>query len=164
MVRVAKPPKPPEPIRHDESVPGPAQAAQIALLVMKKVGCQTWKDVVEKASNTDLRTKVILSPEQQALIDEYADIIPYLSTSPLVTVVACPLCGRYGLQDRRSAGSRCIFTMRCPGKPVKGSSTPKAQTRTKAEPPDDSSGDVPDPAEADVAEAAPPAGADGLYD
>lgn len=122
--RAAKKPKPADPIRHDDRAPGPAQAAQIALQVMKKLGCQTWKGVVELAGTTDVRTRVFLSPEQQSIIDEYANVLPYLSTSPLVTVVACPVCGRYGLQDKRSPGTKCIFTARCEGKPVKASSAP----------------------------------------
>ena len=129
MVRAAKAPKPVEPIRHDDTAPAAAQAAQIALLVMKRVRCQTWKAVIDLAAETDIRTKVFLSTTQQALLDQYADILPYLSTSPLVTVVACPACGRFGLQDRRSPGAKCIFTTRCEGKLVKASSTPKPKPK-----------------------------------
>jgi hypothetical protein len=132
VARVSRKPKPAEPIRHDTFAPAPVQAAQIAILVIKKVKCQTWKAVIELSATTDIREHVVLSAEQQALIDEYRDVLPYLSTSPLVTVIACTACNHYGLQDKRAAGAKCIFTFRCEGKLVKASSA--APRRPKAMP------------------------------
>lgn len=138
-------PKVPEPLRHDVTAPEPVQAAQIALLVMKKTKCQTWKGVIEKSQEMDIREKVWLQPEQQDLIDRYAALLPFLSTSPLVTVVACPVCGSFGLHDKRPPGTKCIFTIRCEGKPVKASSVEvrRAPAATDSEGPVDVEQDLP---------------------
>jgi len=123
-------PKRPEPIRHNLTAPPVVQAAQIALIAMKKAKCANWKGMVELAAQINIREKVILTAEQQELIDRYANILPYLQTSPLVTVVACTGCGRFGFYDGRPAGAKCYFTLRCTGKLMKASAANERITDT----------------------------------
>lgn len=111
--------KPPAEVRQNRDLPEPVQAAQIALQVLKRAQCQSWSALVEKSVSADIRTIVILDQEQQDLIDRYDHLLPYLSLSPIVTVIACPVCKSYGLHDRKAAGTTCPFTLRCAGKPVK---------------------------------------------
>lgn len=110
-------------ITHSSDLPAVCQAAQIALLIMKKLKVSTWKDMVDKAAETDLREHVILTRDQQALIDEYAHVVPYLRAKPVTTIIACTGCGLYGIAGPASVGKRCPFRLHCEGQVVKAPAT-----------------------------------------
>ena len=110
-------------VRHRTDIPEAAQAAQIAMIVMRLLHVESWQQLVELSVTEDVRRTVYLTAIQQDLIDRFAHILPMLRMSPMVTVAACPVCGRYGLQDRRPVAKACWFTLRCPGSPVKAPAT-----------------------------------------
>jgi len=105
-------------IRHDPDAPPPCQAAQIAFTMMRRAKVSSWRQLLERLEESPTAAGLVwLTDEQQAIIDAYAHLLPYLSKSEAtVTVVACTGCGEYGLHDKRAASSRCYFTRGCDGK------------------------------------------------
>ena len=89
---------------------------------MKAAKVNTWSALVELASAKDVREVVVLTAEQQDILDRHQDLLPYLSVKPIVTVIACTVCGRFGFWDTRSSSKTCPFTLRCSGTIVKASS------------------------------------------
>lgn len=121
MARAAvKKVKPPKVIRHSPSAPAPVQAAQIAIIAMKAAKVAKWSDFTAKPL-AELRELVTLDFEQQNLLETYRHLLPHLQTSPLVTVTACPVCGRHGLAGSTTGTGRCFFTLRCAGNLVRAS-------------------------------------------
>lgn len=122
-------------VRHNPDAPDVCQAAQIATVIMKRLHVSNWEGVVERASTSDVREKVRLTAEQQELLDEHQNILPYLQTSPTVTVVCCTVCNRFGFQDKRNPGKSCPFTHRCAGELVKAKLTEEREPETTTESP-----------------------------
>lgn len=115
-------------VRHSADAPEVCQAAQIAMVIMKRLRVSNWEGVVERARVSDVREKVTLTAEQQELIDTHRNVLPYLQTSPTVTVVCCTVCGRFGFYDKRNPGKACLFTHRCPGVLVKAKSVEERES------------------------------------
>lgn len=120
-------------IRHDPSKPDVVQAAQIAMLVMKKLRVNQWRDVVELAATTDVRERVQLTPEQQSLLDANMNVLPHLMVKPITTVFACDTCGLYGLAGKGAVGKKCSLTLHCPGALHKASSAAPRAPKAEAE-------------------------------
>lgn len=131
--------KPPGPIRHNEQVPKPCQAAQIAVVMMKRLRVSTWQYLIrELADRPDAAALVALTPRQQELLREYDHLLPYLTATSGsgVTVVACPVCGEYALHGTKGQSSGCYLTLACPGKLVRASmSEQRARPETETAPP-----------------------------
>lgn len=125
-------PAPPKTFQHSVDAPEPCQAAQVAQLVMRRLKVGTWGQVVELATREDIRVLVRLTPEQQALLDRYSFILPFLRVKPTITVAACAACGRYGFTGPGSLPTRCYFTHRCDGKLVRARSTAAAAAKDAA--------------------------------
>jgi hypothetical protein len=134
--------KAPNLVTHDVTAPPVVQAAQVALVVMGLCKASTWAEVValfnDAGEPTGRAAAMALTPEQAALLDEHRAILPYLSRnakgiSVARTVYACPVCGRFGfLLGKRTAPTRCGFSVTCPGKPVKARSTQQPKTSPQA--------------------------------
>ncbi|MBN9214130.1 MAG: hypothetical protein J0J04_04815 [Microbacterium sp.] len=121
MARAATPKvKPPKVITHAPAAPGVVQAAQIALVAMKAAKVHTWAEFTYR-SDQELRAAVSLTADQQGLLEDYRHILPHLQVSPLVTIAACNVCGRYGLVGSAAVPPKCGFTLRCDGAVAKAS-------------------------------------------
>lgn len=111
-------------IRHNESAPGPIQAAQIALVLMSTAGVPNWAGVV---SNTTLADRVQLSDAQQKLLEEHRGILPYLTRGgregTLRSLISCSECGRIMFTATGAAPSKCLMKLGCTGTPIKARST-----------------------------------------
>ena len=111
-------------IRHNESAPGPIQAAQIALVLMQVAKTTNWQGVVADAT---LPSRVQLSDEQQQLLEEHSGYLPYLTRGgregTLRSLIACAMCGRTMFIGTGTAPSKCQMTLGCEGTPVKARST-----------------------------------------
>ena len=115
--------KPPASIRHDLDAPPAVQAAHIALIIERKLDVDNWRGVHKWiAMHGDPRSKVILSEHQQQLLDTYAHLLPYVSRRPKHVVIACPVCGRYGVSTSASS-AKCTYTLGCEGKLVSSKMT-----------------------------------------
>lgn len=112
--------KPPKVITHAPSAPEVVQAAQIALIAMKASGAATWAEFVT-IPIAELRARVTLTADQQGLLEDHRDVLPYLQVSPLVTVAACDSCGRFGLVSSAAIAAKCGYTLRCEGAVSKAS-------------------------------------------
>lgn len=108
----------PKMIAHAPTAPEPVQAAQIALICMKTVKASNWEAFVAKPIE-ELRRAIILTPEQQSILEKHRRILPYLRTKPLVTLSACDTCGRFGLVGSAAIPAKCPYTLRCDGKVTK---------------------------------------------
>lgn len=123
MARTAKP-KVRKTIRHNESAPDVIQATQIALVLIAAAKGTTWADVI---ADEDLHSRVELTPEQQAVLERNAAILPYLGRGggerTARSTIACPECNRFMFTaGAGTAPTRCLMTTGCPGKPMKARS------------------------------------------
>lgn len=112
----------PSTIRHNENAPSVAQAAQIALCTMSVFKTFTWAGV------TDDPSKLYLTPEQQGLLTQHRDLLPFLSRGGaggnLRTVLACTKCSRFAFVTTGThTAKRCQFTLGCEGSPFRARST-----------------------------------------
>jgi len=141
--RVAPPPKP---IRSDASAPPACEAAQLAFVIMTRLKVSVWSQALERlAAEPDAARLVLLDDRQFDVLHANAHLLVHLSTSPAVTVVACPVCGEVGLHGGRAAPPKaCYFTMRCPGRLVKAGQREAALPKAPAESP--STASSPEPA------------------
>lgn len=116
-------------IRHNLTLPPIAQAANLALIIMGAAKVSTWKDLVNHPEN---RAHLRLTPEQQQLLDDHADLLDSLCRTPLRTIYTCPTCGRFAYIDKAASPTRCNLTLGCSGTPVKATTTagrlPTAET------------------------------------
>lgn len=116
-------------IRHNTALPGPAAAANLAMIILGKSSKNTWADlVVDPASYAHLR----VSDAQRQLLIEYGEILPFLARKPMQRIYACPECGRWACIDKAPAPARCGLTLGCTGRPERASSQ-----QPKIDPPDD---------------------------
>lgn len=120
-------------IRHNPNVPGPIQAAQLALVLMQVAKTTNWAGVV---ADEELATRVELTPEQQQLLEDHRGYLPYLTRGgregTLRSLVACPKCGRTMFIGTASVPSKCQMTLGCEGKPVKAKSTQEPLPKTSS--------------------------------
>lgn len=129
--RIAKTPLAKRPW-HDESEPEVLQAAHIAFGVMHGVQANNWAGVVEVATRDgDIRDKVVLTANQQRLIDENAAILPHLQIKPPVTVAVCSDCGMWAVVASASSSKKCTLTLHCPGKSEKAATAKRWQSKDK---------------------------------
>lgn len=121
-------------IRHNESAPGPIQAAQIALVLMQVAKTTNWQGVI---GDDSLAERVQLTDAQQQLLEEHRGILPYLTrgghTGTLRSLIACPECGRVMFTTSGAAPSKCLMKLGCEGVPVKARSTQEPLPKTAAE-------------------------------
>lgn len=121
MARAATPKvKPPKVITHAPSAPDVVKAAQIALIAMKTAKVYTWEEFIARP-DSELRTMLSLTAEQQGLLEDHRHILPLLNIRPLITVAACNTCGRYGLASSAAVPVKCGYTLRCDGAVSKAS-------------------------------------------
>lgn len=118
-------------IRHNDSAPGPIQAAQIALVLMQVAKTTNWAGVI---TDTTLASRVQLTPAQQELLEEHRGYLPYLTRGgregSLRSLVACPACQRAMFIGTGSAPTKCQMTLGCEGSPVKARSTQEPLPKT----------------------------------
>lgn len=125
MARVAKK-KPPKPVVHNPAAPPAVQAAQLGLRIMKILGVGDWKQVVALPTET-LRDKVVLTNEQQGILEGHRSVLPHLRISPLVTIAACDTCGLRALAGAAVVSQKCPYTLGCPGRVFKASTVDYAK-------------------------------------
>ena len=102
-----------KPILEDPTLPPLARAAHIGMLILKGTGCNTWQVLVDSPQN---QLRVLLSEEQQQLIDEYSFILQYLQVSPIRSIMYCENCSRFALKDKAiSKTTTCSLTVGCGG-------------------------------------------------
>lgn len=119
-------------VRHDENAPPVAQAAQIALVIMAITRKPDWNAVV---ADTDCQLdKVELTSEQQRLLEQHREVLPYLTRGGVLrTLFACPSCGRYVFTaGAGTAPARCTMTLGCTGAPVKAKSQQQRAVKVAA--------------------------------
>lgn len=127
-------------IRHNTDAPSAVQAAQIALVLMQVAKADSWASVL---TSPDLASRVLLTDEQQALLEKHSGILPYLTRGgregTLRSVVACPVCERVMFISTGTAPTKCQMKLGCEGVPVKARSTqeraPKGEDVTATEQP-----------------------------
>lgn len=123
MTRVTKP-KVKKTIRHNPEAPRPAQAAQIAFVLIGVAKGKTWADVV---ADTTLSERVELTEEQQKLLEEFAWILPYLGKGggdfSARTIICCQECERVMFTSGSAAAPKnCKLNLSCKGVPVRAKS------------------------------------------
>ncbi|MGN7187555.1 hypothetical protein [Microbacterium enclense] len=107
-------------VLHDVNAPAPVQAAQIAFAVMAASKTATWAEAI---STPRLADSVRLTAHQQEVIESFRFVLPNLRRrGPVVTVEACPECGRWGWSCS-PVQKRCSWTPGCSGAPVKAATT-----------------------------------------
>ena len=122
--------KAPKSVRHNPDVPPIVAAAQIAMVILTTTKHNVWRDLVlDPASHA----AVILTDEQQAILEANRHILPWLQRKPVRTVLACDSCDRFVFTDTASAPARCTLTLGCGGKPVRASTTAYSEPKPKAE-------------------------------
>jgi len=130
----AKAPQVRKTIRHNENAPGPVQAAQIALILMQAAKAENWAGVV---GDTTLHERVLLTDQQQAILEEHRGILPYLTRGgregTLRSIIACPECGRVMFTSTGTAPSKCLMKLGCEGAPVKARSTQEPAPKNEDE-------------------------------
>ena len=108
----------------DPEAPPLAQAAALALGVLKAAGATRWAELEGVLPST-----VELSAGQRKLLDDHALVVELLrlagrrddgSRTPTVTVAVCPACSEWVLVSG-PAPSRCEITFGCSGTPRKAS-------------------------------------------
>lgn len=133
MARAAIPKKRgPRSITHTPGVPEVVQAAQIALLAMKAAKVKTWADFVARPAD-ELRQLIVLTEDQQELLERHRRVLPSLQLSPVVTVYGCTHCGKYGLAGPAAISAKCAFTLQCQGAVKKASLTDYRKPAKKAD-------------------------------
>jgi hypothetical protein len=118
----ARTPPPPYRIKYNTTAPPLAQAASIALAVLRAAGAKSWGELGDRIPAT-----IELAAWEHELLVEHADVLGFLrltqktedGRSPTVTVAVCPACGEWVLASQGPAPTRCEITRGCTGKPVK---------------------------------------------
>ena len=102
-------------IRHNSLLPGPAAAANLALIILSKAGKNTWAElVVDPESYAHIR----VGESQRRLLIEFCEILPVLALSPQRSVFACKTCGRWAYIDGKgNVPARCNLSLGCGGSP-----------------------------------------------
>ncbi len=60
----------------------------------------------------------VLSTDDVALLDEYAELVECVNPQSKIVAIGCPECGRVGFMTT-GAIPKCRLTIGCSGKPVK---------------------------------------------
>lgn len=116
----ARKPKPAITVLHDVNATPIIQAAQIAFAVMAAAKKDSWADAI---STEGLPSLVRLTPEQQEILETHRQVLPNLRRrSPVISVEACPACGRWGW-SASPVQKKCSWTLGCAGAPVKAAAT-----------------------------------------
>ena len=111
-------PKLPTPLAVIDDLPETAQAASIALAVMRAIKAPVWSEVGE------LPPDVVLSDDQIELLHRHAGVLSWLrlgerGVSPMVSIAVCSSCGQWMPAGRSPIGQRCRMTAGCTGTPRK---------------------------------------------
>lgn len=109
------------------------RCAVVAFTVMGRLGCHRWQGVVARcAADQTAAGRVRLTSDQQDDLDRNAVVLGWLQDDPLITVQACPACGRWGFTAPRpasAAGHACTYTAGCRGRLVVAVPPPRPQSR-----------------------------------
>lgn len=112
------------------SAPPLAQAASLALGLMRAAKVTRWADI-----GNVMPAMVELSDDEYGLILEHFEILSFLrlpsrlddgTSTRTVTVAVCPTCGEWVLVSTGPVPGRCEITRGCTGRPVKASVATKA--------------------------------------
>lgn len=116
-------PSPPYRVKTKPGYPPLAEAAAIALAVMRAAGVGRWVELGERLPDV-----LELTDRQHQLLADHADVLGFLrlgrrsdddTRSATVTVGVCATCGEWVLVSSGPAPTRCEMTRGCPGKQVK---------------------------------------------
>lgn len=100
----------------DPSHPRAAQAAGLALALMRAAKASSWQELTGDPGRW---TGLELDAEQVDLLNENGGLLTVLRLGDAtVTVAVCPTCGRFSLVAD-TPPSTCSMTVGCAGKPVK---------------------------------------------
>lgn len=103
----------PKHIQENVDLPRLCRAAHIGILILKGTGCSNWSVL---AGTPESHARVIITDEQQALLDEYTYVTHYLSTAPLSTVLYCDTCERWVLTTKNPGRNQnCNLAVGCAG-------------------------------------------------
>lgn len=81
-----------------------ARAVGLALGIMKHLRCASWAEIDQRCTESIEREAndlewfrkalagIVLSEEQEALLDRYEAFLPFLRLTPTVTIAICPSC------------------------------------------------------------------------
>ncbi|MBC9927329.1 hypothetical protein [Leucobacter sp. cx-169] len=117
-------------VTHDTELPELGQAAHVALLTLGATGCNTWKALVE---SPEVWERVLLTAEQQRLIDEHPYVLQHLQRAPLRSITVCDVCGRWALAVKApTKGAKCTLIVGCTGTLFYASKMPKRQVKVAA--------------------------------
>ena len=122
-------PKAPRSSRHNPAAPPLVQAAQIALVILTATKHNLWNDMVRDPAS---HSAVILTAEQQELLETHRHILPHLQRKPVRTVLACDTCDRFVFTDTATAPARCSLSLGCNGTPARASTTAYTDPKPKA--------------------------------
>lgn len=118
----------------DPELPRRAQAASLALALMKKSKVRRWAEFDGVLPGT-----LALLPGQLDLLREFEPMLMLLagpltaaaagtaSALPAISVFVCPDCDRWGLISSGTAPSSCTLTFLCEGSPVKAGVAARVQ-------------------------------------
>lgn len=104
----------------DDSLPPVAQAASLALVLLRKVGAANMGEFGRRVLASDKRTitalgRIVLTGPQQGLLAQHSQACALVSPGPpRRTIAVCSACGQY-LVAAGSAPSRCALTLGCAG-------------------------------------------------
>lgn len=121
--------KTPQVTRYDTpaDLPAAVQAAGIALAILKAAKVQDWVELASLLGGRPLaEIGVELDAAQIELIDDNKDVLPFLRTSPNVTVAACRDCGEF-VAVAGTPPTKCRMTDGCTGKMLKAAAAKKVK-------------------------------------
>lgn len=109
----------------DPDTPALAQAASLALALLRTSNADTWASLVADPAPL---SAVLINPGQVELLDRFAGELTALRVGPpLITLAVCPECQRYTVVSGGPATS-CPMTLGCAGKPVKATFATRTET------------------------------------
>lgn len=113
----------------DPALPPLTQAASLALALMKATKSTSWAELVADPARLD---GFAVDGEQLAMLNEHRSAFGNLRVGPpLVSVAACPVCGRFTVVSG-TASTTCPMTLGCKGNPVRASVAAKAKPPARA--------------------------------
>ena len=111
----------------DPDAPPLAQAASLALALLRAAKIPTWTELVDDPAPL---AAVSVSPEQLVLLNTHAGSLTSLRVGPpMVTLAVCPVCSRFTIVSGQAA-TTCPLTLGCNGRPQRASTA----ARLKAPP------------------------------
>lgn len=115
---------------NDPAAPDLAQAASLALALMRATKAKTWAAVV---ANPAPLAEFVIDPELAVLLNRFGGELTHLVIGPpLVTLAVCPACARWAIVSGQPA-TTCPMTLGCGGKPVKASIATRVKVQVEPE-------------------------------